>query len=54
MSWLDVLFSGLVWLLFLTMMLCVHFQSYSGAVVSIIAMLLAIFVLSSEKSAVLE
>jgi murein biosynthesis integral membrane protein MurJ len=50
MSWLDVLFSGLVWVLFLTMMLCIHFRSYSGVVVSLIAMLLAIFILNSEKS----
>jgi len=50
MSWVDVLFSGLVWILFLTMMLCIHFQSYSGVVVSVIAMLLAILMLNTEKS----
>jgi len=52
MSWLDVLLSGLVWILFLTMMLSVHFQSYSGVVVSVIAMLLAIFILNYEKASV--
>ncbi len=50
MSWLDVLLSGLVWILFLTMMLCIHFQSYSGVVVSVIAMLLGIFILNYEKA----
>ncbi|MDX8404952.1 MAG: lipid II flippase MurJ [Mariprofundus sp.] len=50
MSWVDVLFSGLVWILFLTMMLCIHFESYSGVVVSVIAMLLAIFILNYEKA----
>ncbi len=54
MSWLDVLFSGLIWLLFLTMMLCIHFQSYSGVIVSVIAMILAIYILNSEKTAMLE
>jgi len=50
MSWLDVLLSSLVWILFLTMMLCIHFHSYSGVVVSVIAMLLGIFILNSEKA----
>ncbi|OIO67080.1 MAG: hypothetical protein AUJ57_11865 [Zetaproteobacteria bacterium CG1_02_53_45] len=54
MSWLDVLLSGLVWILFLTMMLCIHFQSYSGVVVSVIAMLLAIFILNYEKASVIR
>ena len=52
MSWLDVLLSGLVWILFLTMMLCIHFQSYSGVVVSVIAMLLASFILNFEKASI--
>ncbi|MDQ6981932.1 MAG: lipid II flippase MurJ, partial [Mariprofundus sp.] len=52
MSWLDVLISSLIWILFLTMMLCVHFESYSGIVVSVIAMLLAIFILIYEKASV--
>jgi len=50
MSWLDVLLTGLVWVLFLTMMLCIHFQSYSGVVVSVIAMLLGIIILNAEKT----
>ncbi len=54
MSWLDVFFSGVIWLLFLTMMLCLHFQSYSGVIVSGIAMVLATYILNSEKLAALE
>ncbi|MDT8376826.1 MAG: lipid II flippase MurJ, partial [Mariprofundaceae bacterium] len=50
MSWLDVLLSGLVWILFLTMMLCIHFHSYSGVVVSVIAMLMGTFILNYEKA----
>ncbi len=50
MSWPDVLLSSLVWVLFLTMMLCIHFHSYSGVVASVIAMLLGIFILNSEKA----
>ena len=52
MSWLDVLFSGLIWVLFLTMMLCIHFSSYSGVVVSVIAMLMASFILNFEKASI--
>jgi len=52
MPWVDVLFSGMVWVLFLTMMLCIYFQSYAGVVVSVIAMALALFMLNSEKSSV--
>lgn len=50
MSWLDVLLSGLVWMLFLTMMLCIHFRSYSGVFVSVVAMLLATLILNREKA----
>jgi len=52
MLWLDVLLSGLVWILFLTMMLCLHFQSYSGVVVSAIAILMATFILNYEKASI--
>ena len=38
--WMDILMLGLNWSLFLTLILCLHFKSYAGVFVTIVALVL--------------
>jgi peptidoglycan biosynthesis protein MviN/MurJ (putative lipid II flippase) len=48
MSWLDILFAITSWMLFITMMLCMHFESYSGVYATGLALVLSIYLLAKE------
>jgi putative peptidoglycan lipid II flippase len=41
-SWVDVIFTALTWLLFLTILLCYHFRSMSGVVIASTSLMLTV------------
>ena len=41
-SWVDVVFTVLTWLLFLTILLCYHFRSMSGVIIASTSLLLTV------------
>jgi peptidoglycan biosynthesis protein MviN/MurJ (putative lipid II flippase) len=52
-NWLDMIYIGLSWMLFLTMMLCFHYDSYAGVAVASATLLLILFVSISENISLL-